>query len=167
MRLIWVAVAALVAAAGVLLWHPWGKAATAPLASRRTPDLAGDTDRRMQAEARKARADRLLADRGVRPENLAEAIRLLGDCRDLLKPQAERDPGPYVDASEALQAAQRLQERLVGDFWVDYQRQANLRDYAAAQATLRIILRVMPDRGNPENQRARRELGRYLSSSSD
>jgi hypothetical protein len=163
-RLIPVAVAALAAVAGVLLWHPWGKDAMAPRASRREPDLAGDTDRRMQAEAQKTRADRLLADRGVRPENLAEAIRLLADCRDILKPQAGRDPGPYVAASEALQAAERLQERIVGDFWVDYQRQANLRDYAAAQATLRLILRVMPDRGNPENQKARRELGRYLRS---
>ena len=164
MRLIPVAVA-LAAVAGLLLWHPWGKAPMAPRAPRGGPDLSADTDRRMQAEAQKARADRLLADRGVRPENLAEAIRLLGDCRDLLKPQAGRDPGPYVAASEALQAAERLQERLVGDFWVDYQRQANLRDYAAAQATLCLILRVMPDRGNPENRRARRELGRYLSSS--
>ncbi len=167
MRLIRIAAVTLAAAAGLLLWHPWGKADTAPRASRREPDVSADTDRRMQAEALKARADRLLADRGVRPENLAEAIRLLGECRDQLKPQAERDPAPYVAASEALQGAERLQEKLVADFWVDYQRQANLRDYAAAQATLRLILRVMPDRQNPENQRARRELGRYLASPAD
>ena len=127
--------------------------APAPLSPRRKADV----------DAMRERARRLVADRGARPENLSEAISLLEECREILKPMAGRSPEAYVAASESLQEAERLREALLADLWVDYQRRAHLRDNKGAQAALRQVLRVVPDRADPRNERARRELSRWMS----
>lgn len=125
-------------------------------------DPAHDTARRMEAETLRTRAARLVKDAGVRPENLPEAVALLKQARDHLKPQAARDPAPYVAASEALREAEAARDAAADARWVDYLRQANLRDHAAAQGSLRAILRLVPDREDARNRRAREALAGYL-----
>ena len=160
MRLIWVG-AALAASAGLLLWRPWtGEAARGPSVAPPGSSIAATGD----PEALKARADRLIAERGVRPENLSEAVELLAACQEILKPRAVRDPGPYMAAKEARQEALRLWDRTLEDLWVEYQRCANLRDGRGAQAALRQILRAAPRGDDLRNRRARSELARRLSS---
>lgn len=157
MRLI-AAVAAVAAVSAVwLLMRP---AAPGAKATQPPPLPAGSM---AEVDAMRQRAARLVADRGARPENLAEAVSLLARCRDVLKPQAERAPEAYVAVSESLQEAERLREAVLADLWVDYRRRANLRDPGGAQAVLRQVLRTVPERSDPRNAKARSELSRWMS----
>lgn len=163
MRLIW-AGGALTVAAGLLLWRPWAgtREGSGPAPSPGKPAASVEADA-ARASALLARAERLMADRDVRPENLPEAIGLLEECRELLRPLAERDPAPFVSACEALRSAREARDAALKNLWTDYRRQSHLGEHAKAQGTLRHILRVVPDREDPENRDARAELSRYLS----
>ena len=157
MRLIWITVALAVVAGGVYLRR------SRALPPSRPPVALLSSGEEGRVEVLRGRAARLVADRGARPENLSEAIALLAECRDILKPGAERRPEPYVGVTQAIREAERLREAMLDDLWVDYQRRSHLRDSRGAQAVLRQILRVVPDRADPRNERARRELSRWLS----
>lgn len=159
--------AAALALAGGGWWWLNGKAGAVrpePPAAPKAPAAPASEgeDVRMRAALLKARSDRLLMDRAVRPENLEEAIGLLEQCREILRPAAASDPAPYVAAREAWRNAVAMREQAAKDLWVEYQRRAHLGDAAGARRALALILRTVPEHGHPDHERARAEMSRWL-----